>query len=140
MPKLPTIEKIVLVGLIPDPQRAQNQRINNCLEPIVDELIQPYHGVRIPTFEFPAAEVFCAELIMVSCDNPASRKSSGFTAHNSTCVCFKCNRHFTPLDSTNKIDFHGFKKSEWVHRSCGKNRLHGEELNNTVTLSERKHL
>ncbi|OAD65439.1 hypothetical protein PHYBLDRAFT_102312, partial [Phycomyces blakesleeanus NRRL 1555(-)] len=133
-------ENVILVGLMPSPEVPKTDEINNYLEPIVDELIQLYRGVRIPTFESPAGEMIRAALMMVACDIPAARNTSRFTAHNSTCACFKCNRHFTRLDSTSKIDFRGFKESEWCRRNCEENRLHAEEWKNAVTISERQHL
>ncbi|OAD74081.1 hypothetical protein PHYBLDRAFT_111853, partial [Phycomyces blakesleeanus NRRL 1555(-)] len=133
-------KNVILVGLMPGPKEPKTDEINNYLEPMVDELIQLYCGVRIPTFESPAGEVICAALMMVACNIPAARKTSGFTAHNNTCACFKCNRHFTCLDSTNKVDFRGFKESEWCRHNCEENRLHAEEWKNTVTISERQHL
>ncbi|OAD81252.1 hypothetical protein PHYBLDRAFT_72764 [Phycomyces blakesleeanus NRRL 1555(-)] len=194
---------------MPGPKEPKTDEINNYLEPMVDELIQLYCGIRILTFKSPAGEVIRAALMMVACDIPAARKTGGFTAHNSTCVCFKCNCHFTRLDSTNKVDFRGFcgiseciycltsvgvtimtsshksalglptklapyrsdtvylallhypnmnmllyvinptseyldhhrfKESEWCHCNYEENRLHAEEWKSTVIISERQHL
>ncbi|OAD70958.1 hypothetical protein PHYBLDRAFT_102311, partial [Phycomyces blakesleeanus NRRL 1555(-)] len=133
-------ENVIFVGLMPDPKEPKTNKINNHIEPIVDELIQLYHGIRMPTIEFPVGEVIRAALMMVACDIPAVRNTSGFTTLNSSCASFKRNRHFTRLDSTNKVDFRGFKESEWCRRSCEYNRLHAEEWKNGVTLSERQHL
>ncbi|OAD68440.1 hypothetical protein PHYBLDRAFT_102322, partial [Phycomyces blakesleeanus NRRL 1555(-)] len=123
-------ENIILIEHMPGPKESKTDEINNYLEPMVDELIQLYCGIRIPTFKSPAGEVIRAALMMVACNIPAARKTSRFT----------CNRHFTCLDSTNKVDFCGLKESEWCHRNCEKNRLHAEEWKNAVTISERQHL
>ncbi|OAD70943.1 hypothetical protein PHYBLDRAFT_63988 [Phycomyces blakesleeanus NRRL 1555(-)] len=63
-----------------------------------------------------------ATLMMVACDIPAARKTSGFTSHNSTWACYKCNRHFPRLENGVNIDFRGFDFSRWVLRD-GLHRL-----------------
>ncbi|OAD78423.1 hypothetical protein PHYBLDRAFT_140508 [Phycomyces blakesleeanus NRRL 1555(-)] len=73
-------ENIILVGLLPGPKEPKTDEINNYLEPMVDEFVQLHRGVRVPAFEFPAGEVIRAALMMVACNIPAVRKTSGFTA------------------------------------------------------------
>ncbi|OAD65566.1 hypothetical protein PHYBLDRAFT_142968 [Phycomyces blakesleeanus NRRL 1555(-)] len=96
-------ENLILIKFISAPKKSKTDKIKNYLELIVDELIQLYCGVRIPTFVSPTDQVICAALMIVACNIPAARKTSGFTAHDSTCACFKCNHHFTHLDSTKKL-------------------------------------
>ncbi|OAD72637.1 hypothetical protein PHYBLDRAFT_146822 [Phycomyces blakesleeanus NRRL 1555(-)] len=112
-------ENIILVGLALGPKEPKTHNSN----------------VRVPCWRG-----IRAGFMMVSCNIPAARKTGGFTAHNSTCTCFKCNRHFTCFDTTNKVNFCGVKESEWFHRSCGDNRLHAEEWKSIVTPSEKQYL
>ncbi|OAD75582.1 hypothetical protein PHYBLDRAFT_143828 [Phycomyces blakesleeanus NRRL 1555(-)] len=74
---------------------------------------------------------------MVACDIPTARKTSGFTAHNSTCACPKCVRQFTRLPNTNQIDSSGFDYLTWKIRSGLENRLHAEEWKSSSTPSGR---
>ncbi|OAD65339.1 hypothetical protein PHYBLDRAFT_153589 [Phycomyces blakesleeanus NRRL 1555(-)] len=57
-----------------------------------------------------------AENKAVPCDIPAARKTSGFTLYNSTCPCYKCNRHFPCLENGVNVDFCGFDFPQWVLR------------------------
>ncbi|OAD71778.1 hypothetical protein PHYBLDRAFT_114208, partial [Phycomyces blakesleeanus NRRL 1555(-)] len=79
-------------------------------------------------------------LMMVACDIPAARKTSGFTSHNSTCTCYKCNKHFPHLENDVNVDFRGFDFSRWVLRDGVENRLHAEKWESASTPSERHRL
>ncbi|OAD80875.1 hypothetical protein PHYBLDRAFT_102425, partial [Phycomyces blakesleeanus NRRL 1555(-)] len=83
-------ENVILVGLMPGPKEPKTKEINHYSKPIVDELLQLFTGITIPTFECPAGVNVCAALHMIVCDIPATRKTSGFTIHNSTCACLRC--------------------------------------------------
>ncbi|OAD72410.1 hypothetical protein PHYBLDRAFT_102373, partial [Phycomyces blakesleeanus NRRL 1555(-)] len=109
-------ENIILVGLMPGPKEPKTDEINSYLEPLVDDLKQLYVGMRIPTHEFPNGVSVRAALLMVTCDIQATRKTSGFTVHNSTCACYRCS-------------WHG-----------AESRLHAEEGKDGSTLSERHQL
>ncbi|OAD72711.1 hypothetical protein PHYBLDRAFT_102363, partial [Phycomyces blakesleeanus NRRL 1555(-)] len=133
-------ENIILVGLMPGPKEPKTDEINSYLEPLVDGLKQLYVGMQIPTHEFPNSVSVCAALLMVACDIQATRKTSGFTVHNSTCACYRCSWQFTRLGSSNQVDFRGFNYSCWNIRSSAESRLHAEERKNASTLSERHQL
>ncbi|OAD71077.1 hypothetical protein PHYBLDRAFT_102250, partial [Phycomyces blakesleeanus NRRL 1555(-)] len=133
-------ENIILVGLMPGPKEPKAKEINHYLKPIVNELLQLFMGITIPTFECPAGVNVHAALHMVACDIPTVRKTSGFTAHNSTCACLRCVRQFARLPSTNQVDFSEFDYSMWKIRSGLENRLHAEEWKSASTPSERHQL
>ncbi|OAD65118.1 hypothetical protein PHYBLDRAFT_153779 [Phycomyces blakesleeanus NRRL 1555(-)] len=107
---------------------------------MVDEMKQLYVGMRVPTYECPSGANVRAALLMIACDIPAARKTSGFTAHNSTCACYKCTTQFPRLPNTNQVDFSGFDYSLWNIRSGVENRLHAEEWKSASTPSERHQL
>ncbi|OAD74054.1 hypothetical protein PHYBLDRAFT_102239, partial [Phycomyces blakesleeanus NRRL 1555(-)] len=133
-------ENIILVGLMPGPKELKTDEINGYLKPLIDDLKQLYVGMRIPTHEFPNGVCVRAALLMVACDIPVARKTSGFTAHNSTCACYRCSWQFTGLESSNQIDFCGFDYSRWNICSGAESRLHAEEWKDASTLSERHQL
>ncbi|OAD70064.1 hypothetical protein PHYBLDRAFT_148631 [Phycomyces blakesleeanus NRRL 1555(-)] len=82
---------------MPGPKEPKTDEINNYLRPLVDELLQLYFGIHVPTYKHPAGTWICTALLMIACDIPAARKTSGFTAHNSTHACYKCNKQFPCL-------------------------------------------
>ncbi|KAG2191149.1 hypothetical protein INT47_012155 [Mucor saturninus] len=133
-------ENTILVGLMPGPKEPKSEEINHYLEPLVDELNELYVGMNIPTFERPTGASVRAALMMVACDIPAARKTSGFTAHNSTCACYKCNHQFSRLEGTTSVDFRGFEFAEWRLASGAENRVHAEVWKSASTSSERHQL
>ncbi|OAD67603.1 hypothetical protein PHYBLDRAFT_151116 [Phycomyces blakesleeanus NRRL 1555(-)] len=98
-----------------------------------------YKGITIDTYNCSGALVRAA-LLMVACDIPAARKTCGFTSHNSTCACYKCNRQFARVDGTTAVNYFGLKFSEWVGRTKEENRRHANLWKNAKTLTERKRL
>ncbi|OAD67046.1 hypothetical protein PHYBLDRAFT_102313, partial [Phycomyces blakesleeanus NRRL 1555(-)] len=124
-------ENVILVGLMPGSKEPKTKEINHYLKSIVDELLQLFMGITIPTFKCPAGVNIHAALHMVACDIPTTRKTSRFTTHNSTCACPRCVRQFTRLPSTNQADFSGFDYLTGLE-----NRLHAEEWKSTSTPSE----
>ncbi|KAI9003532.1 hypothetical protein CLU79DRAFT_714317, partial [Phycomyces nitens] len=77
---------------------------------------------------------------MVACDIPAARKTSGFTAHNSTRACYKCDRQFSHLEGTASVDFCGFEFAEWRLANGAVNWVHAEVWKSASTPSERHQL
>ncbi|OAD76872.1 hypothetical protein PHYBLDRAFT_102304, partial [Phycomyces blakesleeanus NRRL 1555(-)] len=133
-------ENTILVGLMPRPKEPKSEEINHYIKPLVDKMIQLYLGIQIPTYQQTDGATVRAALLMVACDIPAARKTSGFTAHNSTCVCYKCDNQFSRLPGTSSVDFHGSDCDQWRHRSDRANRVHAEEWNSASTPSERQQL
>ncbi|OAD68825.1 hypothetical protein PHYBLDRAFT_149835 [Phycomyces blakesleeanus NRRL 1555(-)] len=71
------------------PQEAWFKPENTILAGLMpDEMKQLYIGMQVPTYECPSSANIHAALLMVACDIFAARKTSGFTAHNSTCACY----------------------------------------------------
>ncbi|OAD65474.1 hypothetical protein PHYBLDRAFT_120079, partial [Phycomyces blakesleeanus NRRL 1555(-)] len=132
-------ENVILVGLMPGPKEASTDEINNYLCPLVDELMLLYKGITIDTYNCSGALVRAA-LLMVACDIPAARKTCGFTSHNSTCACYKCNRQFARIDGTTAVNYFGLKFLEWVGCTKEENRRHANLWKNAKTLTERKRL
>ncbi|KAG2190839.1 hypothetical protein INT47_005589 [Mucor saturninus] len=133
-------ENVVLVGLMPGPKEPKSYEINSYLKPLVDDLEQLYVGMTIPTFEYRSGATVRAALLMVACDIPAARKTSGFTSHNSTNACYKCSRQFSRLAGTSSVDFRGFNYLEWSIRHGVENRVHAEVWKSASTPSERHQL
>ncbi|OAD70050.1 hypothetical protein PHYBLDRAFT_102474, partial [Phycomyces blakesleeanus NRRL 1555(-)] len=133
-------ENTLLVGLMPGPKEPKSEEINHYLRPMVDDLMRLFEGLAIPTFECPSGVRVRAALMVVACDMPAARNTSGFTSHNSTCACYKCNRHFSRLENGVNVDFRGFDFPRWVHRDGVENRLYAEEWESASTPSERHRL
>lgn len=88
--------------------------MNHYLRPLVKELNDLYLGVKMLTSDHPEDPVTVrAALLNVACDIPAARKVSGFTSHNSTRACYKCDRTFTTFQGTTHIDYSGFDWRYW---------------------------
>ncbi|OAD66760.1 hypothetical protein PHYBLDRAFT_102136, partial [Phycomyces blakesleeanus NRRL 1555(-)] len=133
-------ENTILVGLMPGPKESKTDKINNYLRPLVDELLELYVGIHVPPYEHPAGTQIRAALLMVACDIPAARKTSGFTAHNSTCACYKYNKQFPRLEGSSAVDFSGFDTDQWQPKNNDMNRFHAEEWESASTPSERQQL
>ncbi|OAD75513.1 hypothetical protein PHYBLDRAFT_64429 [Phycomyces blakesleeanus NRRL 1555(-)] len=116
---------------MPRSKELKSEEINHYLKPLVDEMIQLYLGIQIPTYQQTDGAAVRAALLMVACDIPTARKTSGFTAHNSICACYKC---------TSSVDFHAFDCDQWRHRSDRANRVHAEKWNSVSIPSERQQL
>ena len=106
-------ENVILVGIMPGPKEAKKSDMNHYLRPLVDELEDIYFGVDMATHDHPYGTTVRAALLMVACDIPATRKVSGFTAHNSVRACYKCDRSFEVTPGTTQVDFSGFDVSTW---------------------------
>ncbi|OAD75965.1 hypothetical protein PHYBLDRAFT_142948 [Phycomyces blakesleeanus NRRL 1555(-)] len=133
------VKNVILVGLMPGPKEASTEEISNYLRPLVDELIVLYKGITVNTYDCPGALIHAA-LLIVACNIPTTRKTCGFTSHNSTCVCNKCNRHFKRIDGSTIVNYSGFKFSDWVSRTKEENIEHVIMWKNARTLAERKQL
>ncbi|OAD70986.1 hypothetical protein PHYBLDRAFT_102018, partial [Phycomyces blakesleeanus NRRL 1555(-)] len=107
-------ENVILVGMISGPKEASTDSMNHYLKPLVNELLEMYIGVEM-TDSQNRKIVVCAALMCVACDISATRKTSGFTGHMSTCACHKCQQQFTTIKKTSKLDYSGFKYSNWAN-------------------------
>lgn len=60
---------------MPGPTEPNLSDINHYLEPLVDELIELYEGIKIPTYEQPSGTIVRAALLMTACDTLRLGKS-----------------------------------------------------------------
>lgn len=110
-------ENIILLGIIPGPSEPEHD-INNYLQPLVDELLKLWKGVRfmayLPSGKKDEILIRCA-LLCVACDLPAGRKVCGFLCHSATLGCSRCLKEFPgPVGCK---DYSGFNRSLWQPRT-----------------------
>ena len=123
-------ENVILVGIIPGPSEP-SLTTNSYLAPLVEELQQAWDTgftVRTPS---NSAITVCLALSCVSCDIPASRKVSGFLAHNATLGCNKCYKKFH--STMGNTDYSGYNRDSWVRRDCDLHRQHCREILSETT-------
>ena len=127
-------ENIILVGLIPGPDEPKHD-INTYLEPLVEELLLFWKGLRLKvavSSGFQDLVVKCV-LLCVACDLPAVRKVCGFLSCNAAFGCSKCMKRFP--GSVGNMNFSGFDRSNWPHRTNQAHRKSVNELKKCLTKS-----
>ncbi|KAI7898433.1 uncharacterized protein BX663DRAFT_443152, partial [Cokeromyces recurvatus] len=71
-------------------------------------------------------------------DLPAQRKCLGFTGHNSTRACHKCDKSFPSLPgNANRRDFRDFDDANWVGRSASTHRVNASKWLTLSTKDQR---
>ena len=132
------VENVIIVGCIPGP-REPKLNINSYLKPLVDELLELYHGIQIKTPKsiFSFTSVRCM-LTSVSADVPATRKLCGFSSHSAKKGCSKCLKTFNCSHFGAKPDYSGFDKDTWTFRDLKTHQAVLQQLNNARTDGERK--
>lgn len=134
-------ENVILVGVIPGPTKPTTYDVNSYLRPLVTELVQFYQGVDIETHQSDSVPVkIRAALLMVDCDIPAPRKVSGFTAHNSTRACYRCDRTFKQFEDCTSLDYTGFNDTNWKRRTKADNERDAQKWKNAQTEAEQEAL
>ena len=120
-------QNIFLVGIIPGPSEPKHD-INSFLAPLVDELISLWEvGVSLRHPGSPLfSKRFCAALLCVACDMPASKKVCGFTAHNSRRGYNKCRKEFVTGGIGEGTDYSGFDACQ--SRNIVEHRRHVQEV------------
>ncbi|KAG1441711.1 hypothetical protein G6F56_011360 [Rhizopus delemar] len=114
----------------------RDQQISHLLDPMVNELLELQHGVKIQTYSQGVVQVK-AILTLVGCDLPAAKKVSGFTAINSKNTCHKCNMHFAACPVyPNRRNFTNFDIATWIPRTKERTQQGAETWLNS-TPSER---
>ena len=109
------LENVILVGLIPGP-REPKCNINIFLKPLVKELGELYHGVKLKNSDSIFGETKVrAVLSCVLCDLPATRKVCGFLSYNAKFGCSKCLKQF-PKEHLSKNNFSGYDIKNWPQR------------------------
>ena len=103
---------MLTLGLLPGPEEVKLHKINNYLAPIVDELLEFWDGVNLPsTNNFPASRNIRMAVICCSSDVPATRKLGG---HISALV--GCHRYYKEAykKEGQRLNFRGFEDiNDW---------------------------
>ncbi|CAG8529748.1 11631_t:CDS:2 [Scutellospora calospora] len=73
---------MIVLSIIPGPNKPSKHQINNYLVPIVDELVKFSKGINILViYEYKEGQKIYIALILSVNDVPAARKISGYTSH-----------------------------------------------------------
>lgn len=115
---------LIFVGLMPGPDEAQLQQINNYMQPLVNELkILMRNGIAMTT---SAGEVIVhGALILDTLDFPAAANTFGFSAHDSFYAYRKCDHLFSSVDEAGlQRDFSGVWENNWKKRTKKSNLQH----------------
>ncbi|GBB87061.1 hypothetical protein RclHR1_13520003 [Rhizophagus clarus] len=103
-------ENMLILGLLPSPNKVSLHKINHYLAPIVNELTLLWNGVTLDrTYEYQETRKIRAALILVLCDIPAARKICGYISALLSChgckkkVNYKNHKHnFAGMDNMNE--------------------------------------
>lgn len=96
---------ILTLALIPGPKEPKLHHLNHYLAPLIDQLIELWHGIDLSeTFENPNGEKIRGAIICCSCDIPAARKLCGYIS--ARIACHRCLKHAS-FDDRNQPNFGG---------------------------------
>ena len=133
------LENIIVVGCIPGPKEPK-KHINTYLKPIVDELLELWHGKLLRTSSiFGIVPVRCA-LTCITCDLPATRKLCGFLSFSASQGCSKCRKHFPCEHFGEKLNYSGFDRDEWPQRTHDMHVQHVSEVQAATTATRQSEL
>ena len=133
------LENIIVVGYIPGPKEPK-KHINTYLKPIVDELLELWHGKLLRTSSiFGIVPVRCA-LTCITCDLPATRKLCGFLSFSASQGCSKCRKHFPCEHFGEKLNYSGFDRDEWPQRTHDMHVQHVSEVQAATTATRQSEL
>ncbi|GBC46382.2 uncharacterized protein LOC107584155 isoform X2 [Rhizophagus irregularis DAOM 181602=DAOM 197198] len=124
-------ENMLYLGLLPGPEEIKLHKINHFLSPIVDELLEFWDGVDLPSGKKIRMAVICC-----SNDIPAARKLCG---HISALVdCHRCYK--TANSSGRRFNFGGFDDiDDWyISRDPNEHQRNAELWRQCKTQEERK--
>ena len=103
-------ENLLILGILPGPNKVSLHKINHYLAPIIDELESLWSGITLNrTYEYENGKRIRAALILVSCDIPATRKICGYIS--ALVSCHRCEKkanyenrqhNFTGMDNMNE--------------------------------------
>ncbi len=127
-------ENIILLGLIPGPKEPP-LTINTYLTPLVSDLLLLWDGLSFDTHDYSSQTIRCA-LLCVACDLPAGRKVCGFVSHSANLGCSRCYRTFG-TGVFGELDYSGFDRESWVHRSNKKHRRDVQAVLSCLTKTKR---
>ena len=133
------LENIIIVGCIPGPNEPK-LTVNSFLKPLIDELLELWHGVFIKSQSaFGFTSVRCM-LTSISADIPATRKLCGFFSHNARRGCSKCLKEFVTDQFNSKPDFSGFDNTSWISRDHLSHMHILNQIMQKKLVSERKEI
>ena len=128
-------ENIYIIGIIPGPHEP-SLTIASYLQPLVDDLKKLFDGVEVEING--EREKIYAVLTCISCDQPASRKVTGFVGHNTLHGCPRCLKSF-PLQSFGQKPYYGgFKLENWEIRCNALHYWYATKHRLSKTAEERK--
>lgn len=105
--------EIIIMGTIPGPHEPK-LTINTYLEPMVNELLELWRGVRIETGRSVlGSRTVRAALFCICSDIPATRKLCGFYGFKAKHGCSKCMKSFPTSTFSALMDYLGFLREEW---------------------------
>ena len=119
---------------MPGPHEPKHD-INSFIEPLVDELLELWKGVKMDIFGIGETVVRCA-LLCVACDLPAGRKICGFLGCGARYGCSRCYKAFP--GSPGNMDYSGFSLSTWQVRTGADHREKASKLKRFTTLAEQQ--
>lgn len=125
-------ENMYLVGVIPGPGKPSIDQINHFLRPLVDELLEFWHGgvYYSRTMKFPDGRLVRCILVPLVCDLPAARQTAGFGHHSAKYFCHMCYLHKEDMD---ELDM-----SKWGERTSVDHRAAAEVWKNLSSVSRRE--
>ena len=104
------------IGHFPGPNEPK-KNINPFIKPLVDELLELWHGIQIKSGSFFGFTSIRCMLTFVSANISATRKICGFSSHSAKRGCSKCLKTFECQSFGSKPDYSGFDRSSWKARS-----------------------
>lgn len=131
-------KNVIICGVIPGPAEPKKD-INSYLTPLVSDLQRLWNGVfmELPTSRLPV--LVRAALLCIAADIPATRKTCGFTGHNSTMGCSKCLKQFD-IKVGESSDYSGYDRHNWPKRTDEHHRHHSSLYRNARTKSAQNYI
>src|ERR1044071_4294968 len=84
-------ENLLIISILPGPNKVSLHKINHYLVPMVDELESLWSGMTLNrTYKYREGRQIRAALILVSCDIPAARKICGHIL--ALAACYRCEK------------------------------------------------
>lgn len=108
-------ENTIIYGIIPGPSEP-SYNINSYLCELVSDLKKLWIGVFMEIAGYSLPVLVRAALLCSASDLPATRKTCGFTSHNSTMGCSKCLKAFK-IKVGEHSDYSGYDRQNWVKRT-----------------------
>ncbi len=103
-------ENILMLELLPNPFEVKLDKINNYLTSIINELLDFWNGIKLPTNKFPNGKKIWLAVICYSNDIPIIRK---LCDHISVLVrCYRCYKKAASKKEGHKVNFRGFNDME----------------------------